>query len=67
VTSGGKKDILRYMSGTTESIAVDSAASLRVHQMLDPQIVVAELGINGHLISNGAAYNLVVAVATARV
>jgi len=25
--------------------------------MLDPHIVVAELAINGHLVSNGAAYN----------
>lgn len=53
----GRRDILEYMSGTTRSIVVDSVADLRVFPMLDPQTVVVELGINGHLIGNGAPYD----------
>jgi hypothetical protein len=56
-TYHGKADILKYMSGTTESIAVDGVQSLRVHPMLDPETVAVELVIKGHLLSNGAAYD----------
>jgi len=53
----GKQDILTYMSSTTRSIVVDSVAALKIAPMLDPNKLVIELTINGHLISNGATYN----------
>jgi ketosteroid isomerase-like protein len=53
----GKQDILTYMSSTTKSIVVDSVAGLKISPMLDPDNLVIELAINGHLISNGAIYN----------
>jgi hypothetical protein len=53
----GKHDILTYMSSTTRSIVVDSVAELKISSMLDPNKLVIELTINGHLISNGATYN----------
>ena len=56
-TYRGKKDILTYMSSTTRSIVVDSVAGLKISPMLDPNNIVVELTINGHLKSNGAAYN----------
>ena len=56
-TYRGKKDILTYMSSTTRSIVVDSVAGLKISPMLDPNNIVVELTINGHLKSNWAAYN----------
>jgi len=53
----GKQDILAYMSSTTRSIVVDSVAGLKISPMLDPNQLVIELTIQGHLISNGATYN----------
>jgi ketosteroid isomerase-like protein len=53
----GKQDILTYMSSTTRSIVVDSVSKLNISPMLDPNKIVIELAINGHLISNGATYN----------
>ena len=53
----GKDEILTYMSDTTESIVVDGVSSLKVHPMLDPNLVMAELVIDGHLIENDAKYN----------
>ena len=53
----GKDDILTYMSSTTRSIVVDTVAELNISPMLDPNKLVIELAINGHLLSNGAAYN----------
>jgi len=53
----GKQDILTYMSSTTRSIVVDSVAELKISPMLDPNKIVVELTINGHLKSNGAEYN----------
>jgi len=53
----GKQDILAYMSSTTRSIVVDSVAGLKISPMLDPNQLVIELSIQGHLISNGATYN----------
>jgi hypothetical protein len=45
------------MSSTTRSIVVDSVAELNISPMLDPNKMVIELAINGHLLSNGATYN----------
>jgi hypothetical protein len=45
------------MSSTTRSIVVDSVAGLKISPMLDPNNIVVELTINGHLKSNGAEYN----------
>ena len=53
----GKQDILAYMSSTTRSIVVDSVAGLKISPMLDPNQLVIELTIQGHLISNGATFN----------
>ncbi len=53
----GKQDILTYMSSTTRSIVVDSVAELNISPMSDPDKLVIELAINGHLLSNGATYN----------
>jgi ketosteroid isomerase-like protein len=53
----GKQDILTYMSSTTRIIVVDSVSKLNISPMLDPNKIVIELAINGHLISNGATYN----------
>jgi len=53
----GKQDILTYMSATTRSIVVDTVAALTISPMLDPNKIVIELTIHGHLISNGATYN----------
>lgn len=53
----GKQDILTYMSSTTRSIVVDSVAALKIASMLDPNKLVIELTIHGHLISNGATYD----------
>jgi ketosteroid isomerase-like protein len=36
---------------------VDSVSKLNISPMLDPNKIVIELAINGHLISNGATYN----------
>jgi uncharacterized protein len=52
----GKANILRYMSATTEGIAVDGVTSLAIHPQLDPTAVVVELHITGHLLKNGATY-----------
>ena len=53
----GKQDILTYMSSTTRSIVVESVAELKISLMLDPNKIVVELTINGHLKNNGATYN----------
>ena len=53
----GKQDILTYMSSTTRSIVVDSVAELKISPMLEPNKIVIELTINGHLKSNRAQYN----------
>ena len=53
----GKQDILTYISSTTRSIVVDSVAELNISPMFDPNMLVIELTINGHLLSNGASYN----------
>src|SRR5664280_3030607 len=53
----GKQDILTYMSSTTRSIVVDSVAELKISPMLEPNKIVIELTINGHLKSNKAQYN----------
>src|SRR5512133_1668593 len=56
-TYQGKSEILKYMRGTTKSIVVDGVESVRVHPLLDPEKVIAELVIKGHLLSNHAEYN----------
>ncbi len=45
------------MSGTTESIAVDGVTALRLHSLQDPNTVIAELEIQGHLLANNEPYN----------
>jgi len=45
------------MSSTTRSIVVDSVAELKISPMLEPNKIVIELTINGHLKSNRAQYN----------
>jgi ketosteroid isomerase-like protein len=53
----GRGEILKYMSGTAQSIVVEAVADLKISPMHDPERVVAELTINGHLREDGAAYN----------
>lgn len=52
----GREAILRYMSATTESIAVDSVTELTIHEQLAPEELVVELAIDGRLLHNGARY-----------
>ena len=53
----GKAAIKNYMAGTEGKVAVESVASLNAHPMLDPNMVAAELTINGRAVKTGGPYN----------
>jgi uncharacterized protein len=53
----GKQAILAYMSATTERIEVDSVTNLEIFPMLDPEAIVVDVQIAGHLLGNGAPYD----------
>jgi ketosteroid isomerase-like protein len=53
----GKKAIFAYMTSYPEVMAIDSVADMRVHPMLDPEIAVVELAINGRALATGRPYN----------
>jgi uncharacterized protein len=53
----GKKEIYAYMTAYPERIAIDSVAEMRIHPMLNPEAVVAELAINGRALTTGRPYN----------
>jgi ketosteroid isomerase-like protein len=53
----GRKAIYTYMTSYPEVMAIDSVAEMRVHPMLDPEIAVVELAINGRALATGRAYN----------
>ena len=52
----GKDDILEYMKGTTESVVVDGVADLQIFPAANPEQIIVELEIKGHIISTGADY-----------
>ena len=56
-TYRGKDLILEYMKGTTESVVIDGVLFLEVFPTVDPEKIVVELQIDGHLKSNGADYD----------
>ena len=47
----GKKEIYDYTTAYPDRIAIDSVAEMRVHPGLSPEVVVAELAINGRALS----------------
>ncbi len=53
----GKPHILAYMQGTSGKVAVDGIAYSRVLPMLDPRLACMELGIQGHVPTNGVRYD----------
>jgi uncharacterized protein len=53
----GKAAIYDYMTGYPERISIDGVRALRVHPMLDPRSIVAELAISGHTVDTGRPYN----------
>jgi ketosteroid isomerase-like protein len=53
----GKKAIYDYMKAYPDRIAIDSVAEMRVHPMLNPEVVAVELAIKGRALHTGRPYN----------
>jgi uncharacterized protein len=53
----GKGEIYAYMTAYPGRIAIDSVAEQRIHPMLDPEVAVIELAINGRALPTGRPYN----------
>jgi len=53
----GKDAIYAYMTEYPKAMAIDSVAEMRVHPMLNPEMVIVELAINGRALTTGRPYN----------
>jgi hypothetical protein len=56
-TLEGKEKILAYMRAYPSRFSVESVDELRVHQGLDPNVVVVEMRIKGQAVETGKPYN----------
>jgi ketosteroid isomerase-like protein len=56
-TLEGKERILAYMTAYPSRFSVDGVDELRVHQGLDPNVVVIEMTIKGCAVETGKPYN----------
>lgn len=53
----GKQEILAYMAATPGKMVIDEMVERRVHPMLNPAMVAAELTIKGRALTTGKPYN----------
>jgi uncharacterized protein len=54
----GKQAVAEYLRDVLAQIKFERITNLHVHQTVDPQTAVIEWSANGHLKSNGAAYEM---------